>query len=81
MKQNQNMNGWIMNEKLYLSVYVFSCKLMGDTMIAAIDHKHASSCQFLTFSSVAEKNWPFSWGYFGSWGHAWREVAIPFLVI
>ena len=44
-----------MNEKLYLSVYVFSCKLMEDTMIAAIDHKHSNSCPFLMFSSVAEK--------------------------
>ena len=49
-----------MNEKLYLSVHVFSCKLMEDTMIAAIDHKHSNSCPFLMFSSVAEKNWPFS---------------------
>ena len=49
---------------------------MEDTMIAAIDHKHSNSCPFLRFSSVAEKNWPFSWGYSGSWGHACREVAV-----
>ena len=45
--------------------------------IAAIDHKRANSWPFLTFSSVAKKNWPFSRGYFGrSWGHALVAVAV-----
>ena len=30
----------------------------------------------MTFSSVAEKNWPLSRRYFGSWGHALVAVAV-----
>ena len=44
--------------------------------IAAIDHKHANSWPLLIFSSVAEKNWPLSRGYLGSWGHGLVAIAV-----
>ena len=31
---------------------------------------------FKSFSSVAEKNWPLSRGYFGSWGRALVAIAV-----
>ena len=58
---------WILNVQL-LQQYIIT--------IAAIDHKRANSWPFLTFSSVAWKNWPLSRGYFGSWGHALVSVAV-----
>ena len=44
--------------------------------IAVIDHKHANSWPLLIFSSVAEKYWPLSRGYFGSWGHGLVAIAV-----
>ena len=44
--------------------------------IAGIDHKRANLWPFLTILSVAEKHWPFSRGYFGSWGHALVAIAV-----
>ena len=44
--------------------------------IHAIKHKRANSWPSLTFSSIVEKHWPLSRGYFGSWGHALVAVAV-----